>query len=59
MKNLGENSIEKVQTNGPKPSPRWGHAAAIYDDKMYVFGGFAKDLLNDLYSFDFSMFIYF
>ncbi|CAJ1941068.1 unnamed protein product [Sphenostylis stenocarpa] len=41
---------------GTSPSPRFNHAAALYDDKiLYIFGGSSKSrTLNDLYSLDFE-----
>ena len=30
-------------------TPRWGHATALYNDRMYIFGGFQNGIyLNDL-----------
>ncbi|XP_076923694.1 acyl-CoA-binding domain-containing protein 4-like [Bidens hawaiensis] len=39
--------------SGPKPRPRYEHAAAVVDDKMYVFGGNHNGrYLNDLQTLD-------
>ena len=36
------------------PKERAGHTAHIYDEKLYIFGGFNYDnKLNDLWQFDF------
>ncbi|KAI3469422.1 hypothetical protein Pfo_026085 [Paulownia fortunei] len=45
---------------GPRPSPRSNHIAALYNDKMlFVFGGASKSrTLNDLYSLDFEAMVW-
>ena len=37
---------------GQIPSTRWGHAAAVYEDKLYILGGRNHDDINDLHCFD-------
>ena len=37
---------------GQVPSTRWGHAASVYDDKLYILGGRNNDDINDLHCFD-------
>ena len=47
----------ELQCTGSIPSPRAGHAAALVDDVMYVFGGFAIDgplVLGDLTALNLS-----
>ncbi|KAI3810533.1 hypothetical protein L1987_20150 [Smallanthus sonchifolius] len=40
--------------SGPRPKPRYEHAAAVIDDKMYIFGGNHNGrYLNDLQTLDF------
>lgn len=34
------------------PSTRWGHAASVYKDKLYILGGRNNDDINDLHCFD-------
>jgi hypothetical protein len=34
------------------PSTRWGHTAAVYDDKLFVLGGRNDHDVNDLYRLD-------
>ena len=34
------------------PSSRWGHAATVAADKLYILGGRNNDDINDLHSFD-------
>lgn len=34
------------------PSTRWGHAAAVYADQLYILGGRNNDDINDLHCFD-------
>ncbi len=36
----------------PLPSPRWGSAAAVYDGKIYLFGGVNGRWLSDVLRFD-------
>ncbi|XP_071725512.1 acyl-CoA-binding domain-containing protein 4-like [Rutidosis leptorrhynchoides] len=39
--------------SGPRPKPRYEHAAAVIDDKMYIFGGNHNGrYLNDLQTLD-------
>ncbi len=46
----------ELQCTGSIPSPRAGHAAALVDDIMYVFGGRAIDgsILGDLTTLNLS-----
>lgn len=44
-----KNSFPK---NSKLPSTRWGHAAAEYNDKVYVLGGRNDIDLGDLFVFD-------
>jgi serine/threonine protein kinase/N-acetylneuraminic acid mutarotase len=49
------NVWQKIETSLPhQPPPRFGHAAAVLDKKIYIFGGKTKDekVLSDLYAFD-------
>jgi len=42
-----------IHPNGKPPAKRTSHAAVIYNNKMYVFGGFSgEEYLNDLHEFD-------
>ncbi len=44
-----------LHTSGPAPKPRWGHAAAVYNHHMFVFGG--RDRVSnfqDFFCFDFD-----
>lgn len=45
---------------GKGPSPRSGHSAVVFKEKMYLFGGHftssKKEYYNDLYEFDFSLY---
>ena len=44
-----------MDTIGPAPSPRWGHSAVCYGDRMVVFGGCnGTDMFSDLYLLDLS-----
>jgi hypothetical protein len=46
----------ELQCTGSLPSPRYGHAAVLVDDVMYVFAGFSKDegSQDDLYALQLS-----
>ena len=39
---------------GAPPSPRHSHAAVIYHESMFVFGGYDGSYRNDFHEFDFS-----
>ena len=34
------------------PSTRWGHAASVFEDKLFILGGRNNDDINDLHCFD-------
>jgi N-acetylneuraminic acid mutarotase len=36
------------------PTPRHSHSAVVYEDSMYVFGGYDGHYRNDFYRFNFS-----
>lgn len=44
----------KLPDNAPRPCPRSGHAAVVFNNSMYVFGGKADNSvkLNDLWAFN-------
>jgi N-acetylneuraminic acid mutarotase len=42
-----------IHPKGPVPTKRTSHSAVIYNNKMYVFGGFSgEEYLNDLFELD-------
>ncbi|CAL4098822.1 unnamed protein product, partial [Meganyctiphanes norvegica] len=44
-----------VETTGDIPQPRRGHSAAVYKQRMYIFGGYSVDEdknINDIHCFD-------
>lgn len=44
-----------IQCKGIPPRERTSHSAVIFQDSMYVFGGFSgEEYLNDLHQFDFK-----
>lgn len=44
-----------METTGTAPKARSGHAAVLYKDSMYVFGGYdGSARLNDLYTLNLS-----
>ena len=52
--NIETSTFKTVSTSGTSPSPRQGHSATLYGDKMFIFGGVNRaGRLNDLFSFDF------
>ncbi len=42
----------KVNTTEGVPSTRWGHAAATFNEKLYILGGRNEADINDLHEFD-------
>ena len=40
--------------NGITPSARHSHASVVYEDSMYIFGGFDGSCKNDLHRFNFT-----
>ena len=45
----------ELQCTGSIPSPRYGHAAVLVDDVMYVFGGYTGKIYpDDLYALQLS-----
>ena len=42
----------RTNTFGQVPSTRWGHAAAVHGNKLFILGGRNNDDINDLHSFD-------
>jgi len=45
---------KEVSQRGNIPEPRRGHASIIYEDHMYIYGGFVEAYSNDLFMFDFK-----
>jgi len=39
--------------NTSPPTPRHSHSAVVYEDSMYVFGGYDGHYRNDFYRFNF------
>ena len=54
--NVSARKWTKLQCTGSIPSPRFGHAAVLIGDVMYVFGGSAPDgtRLGDLAALNLS-----
>jgi N-acetylneuraminic acid mutarotase len=53
--NFSTRKWTELQCTGSVPSPRGGHAAALVDDVMYVFGGFTDTThLDDLIALQLS-----
>jgi N-acetylneuraminic acid mutarotase len=48
---LGEEMENTVPSN--VPSPRHSHSAVVYEDSMFVFGGYDGHYRNDLYRYNF------
>jgi len=42
-------SWKKLDTTGEVPAPRWGHSAVIYQDELWVYGGFTSSWNSELY----------
>ncbi|CAD8132082.1 unnamed protein product [Paramecium pentaurelia] len=43
-----------INSQNEGPGGRWGHSSIALDDKLYIFGGFDGNYLNDFYSYDFD-----
>jgi hypothetical protein len=53
--NVSTRKWTELQCSGYTPSPRHGHAAAVVDDVMYVFGGRVDGAgVDDLLAFKLS-----
>jgi hypothetical protein len=51
---LDTNQISKLMSSGDVPLTRFGHAAVVFEDSMYVFGGWnGHDTLDELYQYSF------
>mmetsp|Transcript_1956 Transcript_1956/g.2549 ORF Transcript_1956/g.2549 Transcript_1956/m.2549 type:complete len:256 (+) Transcript_1956:104-871(+) len=44
-----KSSWNKLETEGDVPVPRWGHSAVIFQNELWVFGGFTNSWNNDFY----------
>lgn len=44
----------KTGATSLKPSPRWEHASAHFEDSLYVFGGTSKESFNDIFAYNFK-----
>ena len=42
---------DSIHTSGKRPSSRWGHACAAYEDRLFVFGGASSLWHSDSYVF--------
>jgi hypothetical protein len=53
--NYATNAWEEIIADGgspPNPTKRFGHSAVVYDDSMYIFGGYATTtVMNDLHRY--------
>jgi hypothetical protein len=50
--NLTVNSTKlEYGPNQVVPSTRWGHAAAVFDNRLFILGGRNEQDITDLYSF--------
>ena len=56
---LSNLSVQKMESRGDVPSPRYGHVAVLYKDFMYVMGGWdGQRCLNDFYQYSFSEYLF-
>lgn len=53
--NIIQNSWQEVlhSGRGNPPSPRHSHSAVVYNDSMYIFGGYDGKYKNDFFRFNF------
>jgi N-acetylneuraminic acid mutarotase len=47
---IGPDSVERVATKGPRPSPRYAFPTVGRDDRLYAFGGLRVESVNELYT---------
>ena len=52
------NAVTVIDTKGTKPSPRYGHSAIIWKNKMIVFGGYDSSSLASNELFEYNLGIY-
>lgn len=52
--NCETNSWEEVQGEPPSPSPRCSHAAAVFQDSMFILGGDTDGTVIDVFEFVFG-----
>lgn len=43
-----------IAASGEPPTPRHSHAAVVYKDNMYIFGGYDGSYRNDFHAFNFT-----
>ncbi|CAD8076570.1 unnamed protein product [Paramecium sonneborni] len=43
-----------INSQNEGPGGRWGHTSITLDDKLYIFGGYDGNYLNDFYTYDFD-----
>ncbi|CAD8138614.1 unnamed protein product [Paramecium pentaurelia] len=43
-----------INSQNKGPGGRWGHNSVALDDKLYIFGGYDGNYLNDFYCYDFD-----
>jgi len=49
-----QSQVSLCLTLGSTPTPRHSHSAVVYEDSMYVFGGYDGHYRNDFYRFNFT-----
>lgn len=49
----GRWSLQEVSNPEAGPSPRHSHSAVVYNNQLYIFGGYDGHYRNDLYRFNF------
>jgi N-acetylneuraminic acid mutarotase len=54
--NLITKDIEVYKNTGSNPSPRSAHSTLVYNDCLYVYGGYSSsgERLNDIFAFNFK-----
>ena len=54
---VNSKSVTSVSTSGTIPSPRFGHSACVWNNKMFIYGGYDTDsaTTSQIYQFDFGM----
>lgn len=45
--------------NNNKPPARYGHASIVFGNSIYIYGGYSKGILHDLWRYDISIYYYY
>lgn len=55
FRNLETKTWKELNPTSQPPAPRRAHTSFVYDDKMYIFGGWnGVECFNDMWYYDFG-----